>query len=246
MTAPPGPPGQLGIGVIVPYDMALDRELWRWAPDDVTLLFTRTPYAGLPVTVEMAAAVSDSAVVRSCTRDLSTVSPAAYAYGCTSGSFVGGLAGERALVAAMQAAGAPRAVTASGALLAALSQLNATRVAIATPYDVEVTDRLASFLGEAGVTVVSSAHLGLHADIWTIPYVRTGELIQKADHPDAEAVVVSCTNLPTYDLIAPLEDRLGKPIITANQATMWAALRSIDRRAQGPGQWLLDPRLAMR
>jgi hypothetical protein len=30
-----------------------------------------------------------------------------------------------------------------------------------------------------------------------------------------------CTNLATYDLITPLERELGKPVLTANQATMW-------------------------
>ncbi|MFD1538379.1 maleate cis-trans isomerase family protein [Nonomuraea guangzhouensis] len=238
-TAPPGPPVQTGVGVIVPYDMALDRELWRWTPDDVALFFTRTPFSPMPVTVEMAEHVSDSAAVSRCTRDLITVSPAVYAYGCTSGSFVRGVRGERQLVEAMRAAGAPAAVTTSGALLAALKQLAAVRVAIATPYDPDVTERLGLFLREAGVDVVGSSHLGLSADIWKVPYARTAELVAQADHAEADAIVISCTNLPTYDVIAPLEARLGKPVISANQATMWAALRAIGRRATGPGQRLL-------
>ena len=28
---------QTGIGVVAPYDFALDRELWRWVPADVSL-----------------------------------------------------------------------------------------------------------------------------------------------------------------------------------------------------------------
>jgi maleate isomerase len=50
---------------------------------------------------------------------------------------------------------------------------------------------------------------------------------------------VSCTNLATYDLIAPLERELGKPVLTANQVTMWAALRVAHKAAVGPGQRLL-------
>jgi maleate isomerase len=239
-TAPSGPAAQTGLGVIVPYDMALDREMWRWMPEDVTLFFTRTPYSPLPVTVEMAEHVSDANAVRASTRDLIAVAPAVYAYGCTSGSFVRGVAGERQLVEAMREAGAPAAVTASGALLQALAQLGAQRVAIATPYDPDVTERLRLFLYEAGVEVVGSSHLGLTADIWSVPYARTAELVAGADGAQADAIVVSCTNLPTYDLIAPLEARLGKPVVSANQATMWAALRAVGRRAVGPGQRLLD------
>lgn len=38
---------QTGIGVVAPYDFALDRELWRRVPADVSLHATRTPYAPL-------------------------------------------------------------------------------------------------------------------------------------------------------------------------------------------------------
>lgn len=72
-----------------------------------------------------------------------------------------------------------------------------------------------------------------------MPYARTAELIRAVDDPAAEAIVVSCTNLPSYDLIAPLERELGKPIVTANQATMWATLRRLGIAAVGPGQALL-------
>lgn len=231
-----GPAPQVGVGVVVPYDMALDREMWRWTPPGVSLFFTRTPYAAIPVTVEMAEYVSDGMAVHAGVQDLQAVSPSAYAYACTSGSFVNGLAGERAIIEAMRAAGAPRAVTTSGALLAALIQLDVTSVAIATPYDSHVTDRFTLFLGQGGVTVAGTAALGLTAGIWKVPYARTVELILEADDDRAQAVVVSCTNLPTYDLIAPLEQRLGKPVVTANQVTMWAALAAVGGRLVGPGQ----------
>ena len=52
--------------------------------------------------------------------------------------------------------------------------------------------------------------------------------------------MVSCTNLHTYDVIAGLEAELGKPVISASQATMWAALRRIGRRPVGPGQRLVE------
>lgn len=226
------------VGVVVPYDMALDRELWRWTPPDVSLLFTRTPYVDLPVTVEMAEAVGDLQVVEQGVRDLRAVAPAAYAYGCTSGSFVHGVAGERRLTEAMRAAGGADAVTTSGALLTALRALDASRVAIATPYDAAVTGRLSTFLGEAEVDVVSSAHLDLTADIWKVGYETTRELVRRADSADAEAIIVSCTNLATYDVIADLEAELDKPVVTANQATVWAALRLLGRRCPGPGQRL--------
>ena len=45
---------QAGIGVVTPFDFALDRELWRWMPDDVSLHITRMAYAPMPATLETA------------------------------------------------------------------------------------------------------------------------------------------------------------------------------------------------
>ena len=87
--------------------------------------------------------------------------------------------------------------------------------------------------------MASSAHLGLSSEIWEVPYEETLQLVREADSENAEAVFVSCSNLATYDVIAPLEAELGKPVITANQVTMWALLESIGRRAVGPHQWLI-------
>ncbi|HEU4362939.1 MAG TPA: Asp/Glu/hydantoin racemase, partial [Mycobacterium sp.] len=64
--------------------------------------------------------------------------------------------------------------------------------------------------------------------------------IVAADDPKAEAIFVSCTNLRTYDIIDPLEKMLGKPILTANQLTMWACLGRMELPMMGPGRWLRD------
>jgi maleate isomerase len=231
---------QSGIGVVAPFDFALDRELWRWVPEDVSLHITRMPYAPLPATLEMAVHISDPALVAQGYDDVRAVSPPVMAYTCTSGSFIGGLAGEAALVSAMTEAGAPAAVTTSGALLEALRHLDVSRVATATPYVVELTVGLSTFLAEAGFEVVAAAGLGLTSDIWTVPHDVTADLVRDTDTEDAQAVFISCTNLPTYDLIAMLECELGKPVLTANQVTMWSALRVLGRKAVGPGQRLLE------
>ena len=233
----------VGVGVVVPYDFALDRELWRWAPAEATLHLIRTAYSPLPVTVEQAELLGDADEVARCTRDLTALEPGVTAYACTSGSFVAGRAGERALVSCMLASGASAAVTTSGALVEALSHRGVSRLAVATPYDAAVTARLHGFLAESGVSVTGSGHLGLTERIWTVPYAVTAALVRDvAASSGCEAVFVSCTNLATFDIIAPLEAELGIPVLTANQVTMWAGLRRVQLAAIGPGQSLLrDP-----
>ncbi|MGI8417427.1 MAG: maleate cis-trans isomerase family protein [Nakamurella sp.] len=184
---------QVGVGIVVPYDFALDRELWRWAPAESTLHLTRLPVGPAAVTVEMVTKVGDSGHVR----------------------------------------------TAVGDLLQALELLGVDKVSIAAPYSTAITAGLRDFLVATGRQVVGFSELNLTQNIWTVPQRVTADLITAADAPDAQAIVVSCTNLATYELIAPLEAELGKPIVSANQATMWAALRMVGLAAVGDGQGLL-------
>lgn len=222
------PDPQPGIGVVAPYDFGLDREIWRWTPDDVSLYVTRTPRLLSPMTIEMAERVSEVDIVRTATENVLAVEPGVVVYLCTSGSFVRGQDGERVLRMAMLDAGAPAAITTSGALVDALDRLAIQRLAIATPYVESVTERLADFLAESDVSVVGSAHLGLLDRIWRVPYRDVAELVTIADTPEADAVFVSCTNLTTFDMITDLEERLGKPVLTANQVTLWAAVQALE------------------
>jgi maleate isomerase len=43
--------------------------------------------------------------------------------------------------------------------------------------------------------------------------------------PDADAVFIRCTALSTVGAIEALEADLGKPVVSAIQATFWDALR---------------------
>ncbi len=238
-----GPVPQRGVGVIAPFDLAMDRELWRWVPDNVSLYVTRTAFVPVPVTVEMASLISDEAAVHGATRDLLTPEPEVVAYACTSGSFVDGQLGELGLINVMRDAGAPAAVTASGALVEALGVLGVSRLSIATPYVESVTERLIGFLGEYDVEVVASVGLGLLGQIWKTDYRQVVDIVRSADRPDAEAMFISCTNLPTYDIIGPLEQELGKPVLTANQVTIWSALRHMGLLAVAPQQRLINASL---
>ena len=109
-----------------------------------------------------------------------------------------------------------------------------------TPYDEELTELLHIFLGQLQVEVLRSDYLGLGGGIWRVNYRTVAERIVAADETEAQAIFVSCTNLRTYDIIEPLERILDKPILTANQLTMWACLGRMGLPMMGPGKWLRD------
>ena len=235
---PPTPIDTAAIGVIVPYDFALDREIWRWVPPSVTLHLTRTPYAAVPVGVTQALLVGDPFEIAELARDLCAVGPQVALYLCTAGSFARGLDGERELREAMASSGIPLAVTTSGALLEAAGALGIERIAIATPYDEVVTDRLTYYLEAAGLIVTGRRHLGLTGEIWRLTHRQVADLVRAAvaGSERADAVFLSCTNVRSYDLVGPLEAELGLPVLTANQVSMWAALRAVGLSANGDGR----------
>ena len=50
---------------------------------------------------------------------------------------------------------------------------------------------------------------------------------------DCDGVFVSCTNILVMDQIEILEQALGKPIVTSNQATLWSIFRKMQIDSRG-------------
>ncbi len=235
------PATDVRVGVVVPFDFGLDWEYWRYLPGEVNLYFTRTPMVAKAVGVPLARAVSHPPTVARATKALLALDPAAVLYACSSGSFVGGVAGEQALVATMVAAGARRAITSSGATVEALRAAGVERVAVASPYTRPLTQALADFLEEAGFGVPAVRYLGLSAGIAAVSRRTIADLVREAAHPRADAVFVSCTSLRTFGLVADLEADVGAPVFTANQVSLWSAIRATRPGAlvPGPDGWVL-------
>ena len=229
------------IALLVPFDTSNDRELWRWCPDDATLLITRTGFHDGLLGVALAEATADADDVRFATRSVMAADPGVVTFACTSGSFVAGLDGERALHRAMRWAGAGRTTTTSGSMLDAFAALGLRRIALATPYPADIGEKLVEFVEEAGYEAVSLENLGLpHGE--AIQSTSDDDIIELArapDRPAADAIFLSCTGLGTLDLVARAEQRLGKPVLTAIQVTMWGALRAAGLRPPVSGQALL-------
>ena len=57
------------------------------------------------------------------------------------------------------------------------------------------------------------------------PFARIKQLLRDADAPDAECIVVACTNLPATVVLDEMEAELGKPIFDSIAVTLWKALQ---------------------
>jgi maleate cis-trans isomerase len=148
-------------------------------------------------------------------------------WACTSGSFVFGWDGAAQQVAELgRAAGVPASST-SFAFTDACAHLGITRVAVGATYPDDVAERFVAFLGKAGVEVLSLSAKGIitAAEVGTLERDAVLEFAAAVDHPEAQAVLLPDTALHTIGLLDALEERVGKPVLTANQVSVWQGLR---------------------
>jgi maleate cis-trans isomerase len=152
--------------------------------------------------------------------------PDVVSWACSSCSFTRGLDGARAQAGTLTGCLGVPASSTSLASLAALDRLGIERVALASVYHPDLTAVFAGFLDGAGVTTVHSVSADAASDralaAWDAR--RITDLAVAADHGDAQAVLVPETALHTTPLVAALESRLGKPVLTATAVTVWDAL----------------------
>jgi maleate isomerase len=217
------------LGVIVPPTNTVNEAEWhRMAPEGVTVHSARMRlHADSDSEAGKAALYAD---LKQATADLAQASVDVVAYGCTAGSMVLPLNTLTDYMASV--AGVPAVATAV-ALVEALRALGARRVALATPYHDALTDHEVRFFAQCQIETISSRGLGFGANgpdeyrnIARLPAAVAYRLAKSVDRPAAEAIVISCTDFATLGIIPVLEAELGKPVISSNQATFWAALRA--------------------
>ncbi|MEU2352267.1 decarboxylase [Streptomyces misionensis] len=157
-------------------------------------------------------------------------------WACTSGGFVHGWQGAQDQVRTLaRLAGMPASSTSFGFVHAA-RELGVRRVAVGATYPEEITALFAEFLRAAGLEVTAAHSSGVATAADT---ARWGEedvlrLARAADDPGADAVLLPDTALHTAACLGLLEKSLSKPVLTANQVTVWEGLRLADRRVNAP------------
>jgi maleate cis-trans isomerase len=136
------------------------------------------------------------------------------------------------------AAGVP-SLTSAQAIGRALVALASLRIALVTPYSPDVIARAKRYYeGKFAVSVVASESLGASSS-YAIGKMDAGvaqAAFSRIDRADIDALVVPGGNFPTMDWIGAWERQFGKPVITTNQATLWAVLRAMRISTPLPGK----------
>jgi maleate isomerase len=143
-----------------------------------------------------------------------------------------GLGYDRELVRRIREASGRPATTASTGMLEAFATLGIQRVGLAAAWSASVNATVAAFIEANGVQVVSQEAMGVvrNNDVGRLDPQTAYDFGRKADRPDAQAVFLACGNWWTSNIVERLERDLGKPVLTTNAVSLWAALRMLGHR----------------
>lgn len=210
------------LGLLVPsVNTTIEPELYKLAPQGVSLHFARLRLEkDAPEEFEkMSVDLEDQA-----TR-LAHASVNVIGFGCTTGSLLRGVGYDKDIVKRIEDATGITATTTSTAVVEALKLLEATNLSVATPYPEWLNEKLRSFLEGHGFSIVAIRGLGLEKGTGDVAIEQVYRLVKEVDRPYSDTVLISCTDFRTMEIIDTLEQDLGKPVVSSNQATLWMLLR---------------------
>ncbi len=221
------------VGLLIPSsNTTIEHEYNRFGPPEITwhvgrLTLTEVSASGL--------AEQEPEIAREAGK-LATARPGLILVCQSAVGFVAGEAHERATVARMKEVCGVAALSAASLMVAAVRALGARRIALATPFASGVDAAVAAYFTRAGYPPVASAALGITAntEIASVAADRLIALARAADGPEVDVIVMPGGNLQAMGLLPEIEAALGKPVVTTNQACMWAIAGRLGL-AVGPG-----------
>jgi maleate isomerase len=211
------------IGLIIPSSNRMtEPQFARFAPKQLGIHVTRSRIAGqwqrpaaelAPVIAEAAAALADSG-------------PDLIVYHCTDSSMREGLDGERFILDIVRRESGCEAVSTSALVVEALNALAVRRLVIVSPYQDNAV--IISYLRACGFAVVHDVALRLpgHEASAATPQCWVRTTLDNA-HTAADGYFLSCTNTTQVEAIEEIENTLGKPAVSSNQAVLWGAVKRL-------------------
>ncbi|HEY3153709.1 MAG TPA: hypothetical protein VGK65_18770 [Candidatus Binatia bacterium] len=162
---------------------------------------------------------------------LSDVKPSVIVFHCTANSMENGLAHEAAIVEIIEKASGCPTLTTAQAITQAFNHCGIKKLVLVSPYVKETNEREVSYLNEAGYSVLHELGLGLETHAYSsVTPEEWKKVVKENIRDEADGYFLSCTATRMIEAIDDLEKDLAKPVISSNQATIWACLKSLGIR----------------
>lgn len=155
------------------------------------------------------------------------------AFGCTAAGFIAGPAGDAQLgVELAETTGKP-VVTTARSMVLALQESKAKDIALVTPYQDSVNERLKAFLADGGIRVrrFNSFYAANVEELGAIRSDQVARLARETMDEGCDALFIACAQLPTYEILDNLRRDFGRPVWSSIQATAWQAGVALERLA---------------
>jgi maleate isomerase len=218
------------IGLLVPStNIPAEMDAHRLVPQGVSVTTGRVRFVG-EVTVETVR--THLGYLDEAADLLATAGVDVMVYGMTGGSIVKGPAGDKELAKALQTRTGIPFITASAAMVEAFHVLGVRRVVCVAPYPGELNTLLAQYFEAHAIQTVEIKTMSLK-DVRQILRVTPDmqyEVVKACQLAAADGVFLSATGWSTIDAIHLIEQDLGKPVVTAIQGGIWAALKQLGVR----------------
>ncbi|WP_164660601.1 Asp/Glu racemase [Tropicibacter sp. Alg240-R139] len=220
------------IGVLVPFtntNLEPDIELLR--PPNTTVHFQRMggyDVDEIPGSDQMAGLGASD--ISHDLRMISGVRPDVVLYGCTSATLTHGSSFDAELADQIKAGSGAKSLTAAGSLIAGIKAIGATKVGFSSPYLGEINEQAMAFMTENGIETINCTDVGRELGNYGQGELTPDEVFDlacKADHPDAQAIVLSCTDMRSVEVVERVEAVLNKPVVTSNQAMMFCLMQAL-------------------
>ena len=209
--------------ILMSTDLAAESDFFDISPKDVAIHITRLKTDDYTTNETLSKHIEFMADAAS--RIQPDTKPDVISYSCTSGSIV---IGEDRIKEEIKK-GAPYAIpmTLVTGVVDALRELKVKNLVVGTPYLDEINTKEAEFLSKKGFSVLNIQGLNLTKGIefGTVTPEYWVKFAEEINEESADAIFLSCGGIRSTEVIDQIEQKVGKPVITSNQAQMWSCLR---------------------
>ncbi len=214
------------IGLIIPSaDQLTETQFHRYCPDGVTIHVTRLR---LPERRHLTMAEIDDAIAEAA-NTLADAGPGVIVFHYPVSTLGDAAERESRYLDVIEEATDLPVVSTGRAVIEALNSLGVGKLVLITPYDEATGQTETRYLEDAGFEVIHELGLGLSGvdEYIMVPAQRWQQIAIANARDDADGYLLSCTNTNMIAVIENCESHLGKPVITSNQAVLWACLKRL-------------------